>query len=121
MSALSFSYSCSEGKSFELRCVELENVAQIQISTKPHKNNRGKRYKACTVVDGLNEGKQYNYPKGPIESPSKIGVGLSQSLFDRNGVSWIFSLPCEPHGCMAFDNQSVKHTDSYKPDETCTG
>jgi hypothetical protein len=53
---LSFNYSCSERKTFGL--LHLEDVVQIQVSTEPDSNNYGKEYKARTVVDYPNTGKQ---------------------------------------------------------------
>ena len=78
MSVLSFNYSRSEGKSFGL--LRLEDIVPEQVSTEPYKNNYGIRYKARTVVDCLNKGKQYRYPKG--STISNLGEWVSESLFD---------------------------------------
>jgi hypothetical protein len=56
-------------------------VVSIQISTKPYKNNHGKRYKARTVFHCRKKGKQKN-PKGSIISLPNQGEWVSELLFD---------------------------------------
>ena len=71
----------SEGKTFVLCWRELKDVVRIQISTKPYKNNDGKRYKACTVFHCGKKGKQKN-PEDGIISISNKPEWVSERLID---------------------------------------
>jgi hypothetical protein len=82
VSVSSFNYSWNtEGKAFELRRLELEDVVRIQIQSEPYKNNDGKRYKARTVFHCRKKGKQKN-PKGSIIGLSDQGEWVSEPLLD---------------------------------------
>ena len=76
-----YGYSCSEGKTFVLLRLELEDV-DIQISTEPYKNNYGKRYKAHTVVDCRKKKGEQKNPEGSIVSLPNKGEWVSEPLFN---------------------------------------
>jgi hypothetical protein len=78
------SFNCSwntERKTLVLLWFELEDVIQIQIYTKPYKNNYGKREKARTVVDFRKKGQQKN-PEGSIIGQPYKGEWVSGPLFN---------------------------------------
>ncbi len=100
----------------ELLRFELQDVVRVQISAKPYQNNCREGDEAGTVLYDRKKGKQKN-PEGGIIGHPDQGEWVSGRLFDGNVVSRDFPKPREPHGCVAFDNQSVKRADDRKPDQ----
>jgi hypothetical protein len=97
-----------------LRC-ELEEVVGIQIQTEPYSNDDGEHQKSCAVFNERKEGKQKN-PEGEVIHLSNEGERVHESLLNGGVVGGIFSKPCEPHGGVAFEHQSVKHPDHRESD-----
>ena len=106
-----------ERETFVLFRREIGGVVRVQIKTEPYQDDHGKRDKARTVVYCCEKGNQKD-PKGKIISLSNEGEWAGGRLFGRNVVSSVLLEPCEPHGCMAFDDQSIKHPGDRKPDQS---
>jgi hypothetical protein len=43
---------------------------------------------------------------------------VHEALIDGNIIGVVVSKPCEPHGGMTFENQSIEHPDDRKPDHS---
>lgn len=118
MAVPSFNYSRNpEWKSLILLRLEIQNVVRIKIDYKPYNNDHGEGYKARAIVDCCKERNQED-PEDEIVSLPDEREWVGESLLDCIVVRKIFPKPCEPHGGMTFDNQSVEHTDNRKPDQT---
>lgn len=100
-----------EGKAIVLLRREIEYVVGYQVQNQSDTNDDREHNEARAIVDCGEEGDQEE-PKGQVVGLADERQRVSEALFDRNIVGCVFLEPCEPHGCVTLDDQSIHHPDN---------
>ena len=93
-----------------------EDLVGVQVGHQPDEDDHSEQDEAGTISHASKEGQQED-PEGQVISRADQGQRMCRRLPDRIGIRSMLPKPCEPHGGMIFNDQSVKHADDRQPDQ----